>query len=407
MTAFWVVVAFLVGIALWFVARPLVAGPIKPRTTRSTLNIEVYRDQLRDLDADLGNGVLSVEQHAKARRDLEARLLEDVGGDEGAPSPVRPARRTAFAVSFLVPIGALAIYVVVGTPGALDPELLADSTASHVDKQQLEAMVERLAARLKEDPENGEGWAMLARSYKHFGHYQESARAYGNALSKLPPDAGLLADYADVLAMAQGQKLAGEPEKLIAQALKIDPQHLKALALAGSAAFEKKDYATAARYWEQMLPLVPPDSEQARAIQANVAEARGLGGIAGGKQAGAVAAPPAQGGVSGVVKLAPDLAGKVSPTDSVLIYARAAEGSRMPLAIVRKRAQELPATFTLDDTMAMASGMTLSKQPRIVIAARVSKSASAAAQPGDFEGVSAPVRNDATGVIVVINSEIR
>lgn len=416
MIGFWTVIAFLVGIALWFVVRPLLSRRSDASARRSEMNIAVYRDQLRDLDTELANGLLTPEQHDKARRELEGRLLEDVESGEGAPAPVRPSRVTALVLGTVVPTGALAIYLIVGTPDALDPRVLADNTAAHaVDRQQLEAMVERLAARLKEDPESGEGWVMLAKSYNHFGRFEESARAYANAVSRVPPDATLLADYADVLAMAQGQRLQGEPEKLIARALEIDPRHLKALALAGTAAFERKNYAAAVGYWERMLPLVEPGSEAARAIRTNVDEARGLGGITVAAARPAVAPEPkqaasaavSQSGVSGVVKLAPQLAGKVAPTDTVLIYARAAEGSRMPLAIVRKQARELPTAFTLDDTMAMTAGMTLSKQQQVVIAARISKSSNAAAQPGDFEGVTGPVRNNASGVTLVIDSEVR
>lgn len=416
MIEFWIAIAVLVGIALSFLVRPLLARRANAGARRSEMNIAVYRDQLGDLDAELASGVLTPEQHDKARRELEGRLLEDVDSGDVAPAAVRPSRAMALALGAVVPIGAFAIYLVVGTPDALDPRVLADNTAAHAaDRQQLEAMVEGLAARLKQDPENGEGWVMLAKSYKHFGRFKESAQAYANAVSRVQPDATLFADYADVLAMTQGRRLQGEPEKLIARALEVDPRHVKALALAGTAAFERKNYAAAAGYWERMLPLVEPGSDDARAIKASVDEARGLGGIAVAAAPSAAASQPksaapaalAKSGVSGVVKLAPQLAGKVAPTDTVLIYARAAEGSRMPLAIVRKQARELPAAFTLDDTSAMAAGMTLSKQQQIVIAARISKSSSAAAQPGDFEGVTGPVRNNASGVTVVIDSEVR
>jgi cytochrome c-type biogenesis protein CcmH len=160
-----------------------------------------------------------------------------------------------------------------------------------------------------------------------------------------------------------------------------------------------------------MRPLVPPDSEQAKAIDANVAEARSLAGLSTPEPKKAAAAPPApavaQGRVTGIVKLAPELASKVEPTDSVLVYARPASGSRMPLAIVHKQARDLPLAFTLDDTSAMTPGMTLSKHDQVIIAARVSKKAAATPQPGDLEGTSTPVRNTATDVNVVINTEIR
>jgi cytochrome c-type biogenesis protein CcmH len=276
-------------------------------------------------------------------------------------------------------------------------------------------MVQRLAEKMKEEPDNLEGWVMLARSYKHFQRFDDAARAYGHVVARAQPDPTLFADYADVMAMAQGQTLRGEPEKLIAKALELDPKHLKALALAGSAEFEKKNYAGAAKYWERMRALVPPDSEQAKAIDANVAEARSLAGLgtpeparaAAAASTPAPAAPAAQGRVTGIVKLAPELAAKVEPTDSVLVYARPASGSRMPLAIVRRQARDLPLAFTLDDTSAMTPEMTLSKHEQVIISARVSKKAGATAQPGDLEGASTPVRNTASDVNVVINTEIR
>jgi cytochrome c-type biogenesis protein CcmH/NrfG len=216
------------------------------------LNVAIYRDQLRELDADLRAGTLSPEHHEKARREIEARLLEDVeGGTEAAPA-VRPSRTAAGALTVLIPLGALAIYFIVGTPAALSPENVAATGAPHAaDMKELEVAVERLAARLKDNPDDTEGWIMLARSYKLFSRFPEAAQAYAVAADREPRNAALLADYADVLAMAQGRRLEGEPEKLIARALEADPRNLKALALAGTAAFEKKDYAGAVAQWDR------------------------------------------------------------------------------------------------------------------------------------------------------------
>jgi cytochrome c-type biogenesis protein CcmH len=416
MIEFWAGVAVLVAVALWFVVRPLLKPRPPAQVLRSRENIAFYRDQLRDLEDEFKSGAISAEQRDTAKREIEARLLEDVdASDERGPVATRPARATGYALLALLPVGALAVYFVVGAPAALDPQLLATNDPAHaVNRQELEAMIERLAEKMKQEPDNLEGWVMLARSYKHFQRFDDAARAYGHVVARARPDPTLFADYADVMAMAQGQTLRGEPEKLIARALELDPKHLKALALAGSAEFEKKNYAAAAKYWERMRPLVPPDSEQAKAIDANVAEARSLAGLGAPEPARAAAAstpapaaPAAQGRVTGIVKLAPELAAKVEPSDSVLVYARPASGSRMPLAIVRKQARDLPLAFTLDDTSAMTPEMTLSKHDQVIISARVSKKAGATAQPGDLEGVSTPVRNTATDVNVVINTEIR
>jgi cytochrome c-type biogenesis protein CcmH len=205
--------------------------------------------------------------------------------------------------------------------------------------------------------------------------------------------------------MTRGQSLQGEPESLVRRALEIDPQNLKALALAGTAEFDRGDFAAAARTWERMLPLVPPGSQDARAIRENVAEARQR---AGGQAPPTVAAAPvAAPSLRGTVRLSPGLRDKVSPEDTLFIYARAEKGPALPLAILRRSARELPLEYALDDSMAMAAGMGLSSQPRVVITARVSRSGNARPQPGDLQGASGPVANDAKGVDVVIDTVIR
>jgi cytochrome c-type biogenesis protein CcmH len=305
-------------------------------------------------------------------------------------------RGAAWALGAGLPLFAAALYLVVGNPGALLPQ----SDPHAITVQQLDAMVERLATRLRDSPGDVEGWKLLGRSYSALGRFPESAEAYGKAAALDPRDAQLLADFADVLAMARGQRLEGEPEKLIARALELDPTNLKALALAGTAAYARKDYATAAAQWEKMLPLVPPDSEDARAIRANVQEARALAGM---KEE----TKEARQVLKGTVALAAKIKTQAAPDDTVFIFARAVEGPPMPLAVQRVKVRELPVSFSLDDSMAMAPGMSLSAHPRVVVVARVSRSGSPAAQPGDLQGASAPVANDASGVAVVIDSVVK
>jgi len=217
-----------------------------------------------------------------------------------------------------------------------------------------------------------------------------------------------------VLAMARGQSLQGEPEQLARRALEIEPGNLKALALVGSAAFERKDFKTAATYWERMLAYVEPGSEDARSIQQNVAEARSLAKDQPSTRTEASAAskkppaapretPAASGGVRGTVSLSPKVKDKAAPDDTVFVFARAAEGPPMPLAVARVRVRDLPYRFVLDDSMAMNPAMKLSAFPKVVVAARVSKSGTATPQPGDLQGASAPVANDAGAVNVVID----
>ncbi len=413
MTVFLIVSALLLIGALLFIVPPLLRNPSAQGVSRKAVNITLYRDQIRELEVDLQSGTLNAEHYEKARRELEARLLEDVDTDDTAADRPRLGRASAIMLGLALPLCAVAIYLVAGSPQALVPGQGVDARGGpehEVTAEQIEEMLQRLATRLQNNPDNVEGWTMLARSYNALGRFEQAASAYASAAKQSPNDAQLLADYADALAMAQG-RLQGEPEKLIARALQIDPDNSKALALAGSLAFDNKNYARAVEYWEMALRLAPPDSEFARSVNASLAQARTLGKAsvpaAPRSASTAAAAGSVKGVVKGVVKLAPELAAKVAPTDTVFIFARAAEGSRMPLAILRKQVHELPVTFLLDDSMAMAPGINLSSFPQVVVGARISKSANANPQPGDFQGLSAPIANSASGITVVIDSEVR
>jgi cytochrome c-type biogenesis protein CcmH len=392
MILFWALAAGLAVVALALVLRPLLLKGKEKELSRKESNLAIYRDQLRELDADRAAGTLADTDYQAARMELEARLLEDVVPEA---APQRGASRALMAgLALAVPLCAVALYVAVGNPQALAPR--EDPLA--FNPEQLNALVDRLAAKMRENPDDAEGWKLLGRSYSALGRFPEALQAYAQAVQRKPRDPDLLADMADVLATTRPERLQGEPEKLVLRALEIDPQNLKALALAGTAAFDRKDFNGAVRYWSRMLPLVDPASEDARTIQASIAEARSLGG----KPAAASARA-----LQGKVTLSKKLAAQANPDDTVFIFARAAEGPPMPLAVKRVRVRDLPHDFSLDDSMAMAPGMSLSSHARVVIGARVSKSGTPAPQPGDLQGLSAPVANDARGVSVTIDQVVR
>jgi cytochrome c-type biogenesis protein CcmH len=279
MTGFWIVSALFVAGALALVLPPLLVPRARPGLSQNASNLAIYRDQSRELDAELAAGGLDAGQHAKARRELEARLLEDVADGNAASAAPRRRRGAAIVAGLAIPLGALALYFTVGNPQAIVPQAASQhAAAGGVYTGPLEGLVARLATRMKENPDDPEGWKLLGRSYGALGRFDQAAQAYANAAARAPGDAGLLADYAEIIAMAQGGRLQGEPEMIIGRALEADPANLKAHALAGTAAFGKEDYAGAIRHWERILPLVPAQSENARAIQASIAEARSLGG---------------------------------------------------------------------------------------------------------------------------------
>ncbi|HUQ73843.1 MAG TPA: c-type cytochrome biogenesis protein CcmI [Burkholderiales bacterium] len=388
MITFWLIAGALGAAVLFIVLRPLTTGGRKARLSRREANISIYKDQMRELEADLASGTLGPADFERSKLELEARLLEDVSIADGSTVPSH-GRRSALMVGIAVPLTAVAVYFATGTPQGLDPQ------QGLPDAAQVEAMVGRLAAKLRENPDDAEGWKLLGRSYTVMGRFEDAVGAFAKAAERSPRDAQLLADFADVLAMARGQRLQGEPEKLIERALEIDPKNLKALALSGTVAFERKDYAKAAATWGRMLPLVPADSEDARVIAENVGEAKKLA---------AIGSHP---GVRGTVSLAPGLKKDVKPDDTVFVFARAPEGPPVPLAVLRARAADLPLKFALDDSLSMAQGMTVSAHPRVVVTARIAKSGKPQAAPGDMQGASKPVANDAAGVEVLIDSVVR
>ena len=378
MTLFWAIGAGLALVTLGIALRPLLFSLRKTDLSRSKANVDIYRDQLRELEADRAAGTLAAADYEAARLELESRLLEDVV-PESAPSR-GASRRLVVTLALAVPLCAAALYYAVGDPRSIDAPV-----------QNLEAMVERLAAHLRENPDDAAGWKLIGRAYASMNRHAEAADAYAKAAVRAPRDAQLLADLAEALAMARGRSLEGEPEKLLERALALEPDNLKALALAGTAAFGRRDYRAAVRHWEKMVPLVPRDSEEGRSIQASVDEAKAL-----------LSQKPLQGRVSISKKILP----RVSPDDTVFIFARAVEGPPLPLAVVRRQVRDLPFAFALDDSMAMAPGIKLSGHPRVIVGARVSKSGDPAPKPGDLQGASAPVANDAQGVNVVIDSVI-
>lgn len=424
-------------------------------------NLAILQEQSRQLEAERASGQLSAEEYAAARMELASRtLLEQPSstqlGSSSEPSRSRanprPAasRRTAWVLASVLPLLALALYMRVGTPEALDPSAsLAAGGGAEVSAAQVEAMLATMTAHLeKQAPSQGDpaGWEMLGRTLASLQRYEEADRAYARAITLAPRNAQLLADRADLLMLLQGRSkglaaatqapAAEDPQRLIVQALEIDPDNLKALALAGSAAFEAQNFKTALQFWGRARQLVTPGSTFAQGLDESMAAARSSLGQAqppsdpplqpfsmaalapGAKPASAqpATAVPAKesmalskGSVSGNVRLAPALQARLGPTDTLYIFARVAggpegTGPRMPVAILRLQAKDLPLDFKLDDSLAMSPDFKLSSQKTVMLQARVSRSGQAMPQKGDLVGQAGPVPVGASGVALVIDA---
>jgi len=402
MIAFIVSAAVLLLLAVAIVLRPLLKGGTGTGVARENANFEIYRDQFAELENDLKSGVLGDAQFDQAKADLERRVLEEAARPAEGVSGARRGRAAPIAVGLLIPVAAVLLYLQFGTPEGLDVTRHTAGDVSSMTAERFQEMTEKLAARMQEKPNDAEGWMMLGRAYRALDRFDEVADALRKAVALRPGNADLLADLAEVLALRSGRTLAGEPTTLLNRALKLDPDNDKVLALSGSAAFERKDYKAAIRHWEALLKRPVVSSELAQALNARIAEARTLST---GKKT--VAAKPAPGRVSGTVTLDAALRARAAPEDTVFVYARAAQGPRMPLAIVKVQVKDLPYNFSLDDSMAMMPEMKLSVFEEVIVAARVSKSGSAKPAAGDLEGASATVSPGANGVAVAINQMVK
>jgi cytochrome c-type biogenesis protein CcmH len=418
MMVFWLVAALLLAAALIFILPPLF------RTNRddvhsgerAALNVSIYRDQLTEMERDVDNDVLGQEQYQQGRIEIEQRLLDDVGNGTDAPAAAAggSAKITAIVLAILIPLGAVILYQLLGTPEGLDPEgFQPPAMSKQQQSDQINQMVSRLAARLQDDPNDAEGWKMLGRSYLVLERFGDARKAFEQAVKMIPNDAQLLADLADTIAMTSGQSLEGRPMELINKALRVDPQNEKALWLAGTAAYERKDYRQALGYWQRLYSMQQPGSEGARAMERNIAEIKSLLGE---PVTMGMAPPPPPGGdssaaatagsISGELKLAANLQGQVRPSDSVFVFAQAISGPRMPLAVFRTTAAELPLSFTLDDTMSMTPQMRLSSFPEVSVTARISRSGSATAQSGDLQGHIDRVSTDQSQGLQLLIDEV-
>lgn len=278
------------------------------------------------------------------------------------------------------------------SPGASD----STKPLKALSDEQLERMVAQAVNQTQKEPKNTSAWAMLAHSYEMLGKFAESAKAYTTLTQLLPNDAQVLADHADVLAVVNGRSFKGEPVALLKKALAIDSKNSKALVLMGSAYIEEQDYAQAISYFTRAR-AASTDLAFLHQIDGSIAQAKALSGDSSvgatlpvaATPSGMAAGAPAQ--VSGRVWVAEDIRAKAPAQATLFVYARPVDGSRMPVALLRKKVSDLPLNFTLDDSMGMVPNVNLSKLSTVVVVARISIRGNVTPGAGDLEGISAPV----------------
>ncbi len=270
---FWLIAVAMAGIALAFVLPRLLSGrAVEQGGSRHALNLDVYRAQLADLQRERDEGTLDAAEFARTKAEVERRLLEDARDDPRAAPPVAHWK-AALAVALALPLAAFALYRLFGTPAALDPAALVPASEDPAGYRA------SLVRHLERHPADARSWVLLARADFEADLFADAADAYRKAIAASPKvarDPDVLCELADTLGMTQGGTLAGQPSELIAKALAINPVHAKALEMAGSAAYERTDYAGAASHWRALLPQVPQGTRQRAELATAIERAEAL-----------------------------------------------------------------------------------------------------------------------------------
>ncbi len=431
MTLFWMIIAGFTLLAMAFVALPLLRRQVSNSITSDELNLAVFKQQLAELDSDLESGVLDQARYDAARRDLEKELVTDVSGESTQVEESKGSGQFMALVALAIPLAAFVIYQLVGSPEiigqlASQPTSSKPTQSAHAQAQQngsmqnlppMEELVNRLAAKLEQQPDNQDGWIMLGRSYMALNDRPAAIKAYERAMKIGEDNAGLLLAYAEAIAADRGNDFTGRAAPMVEKAFQLEPDNPNVLWLAGILAYQRTEYQAAIDRWSKLRGMLKPQSNELESVNNALDDARGKLGLPPEEPelpSIAQANKPVSGGNSAAtqnkalkveITLSPEMRQKAKPDDLLFIYAKAMSGPPMPLAAVRKKVSDLPLSINLDDSMAMMPQMKLSRFPQVLVGARISLSGSPTAQSGDLEGeIGAVSPGQAETVKVVINS---
>lgn len=392
MTSFLIPALLLLILVLVLLLRPLFFPAKESATSRRQMNAAIYKEELDKLEADRLADIVDADSYEQAHAEMRQRLFQDT--DEADDLAVLgSSKKTIIGICLFVVLLSAGFYFYLGDA----PRIAEKNAEKPMTQESVEKMVAEFAAKMEKEPDNLKGWAMLARSYRILGRNAEAANAYARAGSFVDSDPQLLADYADVLAANADGNFAGKPQQLINKALALDPNNLLALWLSGTAAFNAQNYKAAVQSWEKLAKQLPPDTDEARAITASIAEARSKGGL-----------PPASApvisnqGVSGQVGISSELQSKVKAGDTLMVIARK-PGERMPVAVLKTGVAAFPMNFVLNDALAMSPNALISQLPEVSVEVRISKTGMAMPESGDLISAPQTIKVGTTNARLMIN----
>ena len=413
----WLGAIALMLLSLAVLLPPLLAEAPSPASDPDEALRRLYQAQLAELKLERSGGRLSETDHAQAVEELQRRLLRELDRHRASVAWRQSPwlrRGSALLLAVLLPVAAFALYLQVGDPKAA-AQLAQEQPDAHGDgagDTQVQAMVDGLARRLEEQPQNLPGWVMLARSYETLERFDAAAQAYRRALQEArrsamdeEVQARLWADLADALASDQGGGLDGEAGKAIAQALQLQPSQPKALALAGSAAVRHGKLDEAGKHWRALLAQLEPGSDMALRVQDDLLKLEALAS----EDSSSITAKTAAASksrLSGELRWA---ASKANPSEparlakaQVFVVARA-DGHPRPVAVLRLPATSLPAHFTLGPENLLDPAVSMSSFPELRLQARLSLDGQAMPQAGDIYSQSFSVTPGSSNLLLELN----
>ena len=396
MTSFLIPALLLLILILVLLLRPFFFPAKESATSRRQMNAAIYREELDKLEADRLSGVVDSANYEQVHAEMRQRLFQDTNEADDLAVLGSP-KKTIIGISIFVVILSTGLYYSLGDA----VQIAEQGNEKSMTQEGVEKMVAEFASKMEKEPDNLQGWAMLARSYRILGRNADAEKAYARAGSFVDSDPQLLADYADTLAANANGSFAGKPLQLINKALALDPNNLLALWLSGTADFNVQNYKGAVQSWEKLAKQLPADSNEARTIAASIAEARSKGGLA---PASAPSSAPLMSnqGVSGQIEIAPDLKAKIKAGDVLMVIARK-PGERMPVAVLKTAVTAFPMNFVLNDALAMSPNSLISQLPEVLIEVRVSKTGMAMPEAGDLISKQQTVKVGTTNTRLMID----
>ncbi len=385
---FWFVVAGLLALALIIFVLPILHTPrLSDTTGRQHQNIQIAREKKALLNKQLELAELNQDEYGEALRDLQTSLALDLERDEKLTEQ-QPGKWIVWFVAVLLPVSSISLYLNLGEYRVIENPVLAEvgkaAQANAVNNQNMsiEAMLDRVKQRLRDNPEDAEGWFILGRTLMSLKQIDEAVTAFQRTYNLVGDEPGLMFTLADALALQNKGSLAGEPSRLVERGLEIAPRDPTGLWLAGLAAEQRKEYRLAHEYWRKLLPLISGDAESTTEVQRLLAILEKRDPTI--EASATTTVSPTGASINLKVDLDVNLRDQTAPGDSVFIYARAMQGPPMPLAVKKLTVGDLPASVSLSDSDAMMPTMKLSSFDQLIVGARVSKSGNPVAQVGDL-----------------------